>query len=521
MIYAMAGLALGDTTSAIDGFSIASAGISQRSAAWSALATICLNQGDYPKALNYADKSLDFNQLSSVALQTKILALRKLRREKEAGIELAKMEERDPLNHFIRIEKYLSVPSAENRSNVQKHITCELPHETYLEYALWYYRNGQLNEALKILEIAPQDQPVVLVWEAYLNHQTGHLKSASELLVKALKSNPEHVFPFRTETLRPLEWAGSATDNWKVKYYTGLIYLNAGAEEKGLNLWKSCENQPDFFPFYLSRSRHFNAESEQAKADIEKALTLAADDWRAGLVASKFYLERGDRSKAENLAATFYAENPQNYYLGLHYAKMLEMNRKYQSCINLLEKIKVLPNEGATESRVVWRNANIGNALELIKSKKYRKAVESISRSKEWPSNLGVGKPYLVDERMEDFIALYCYQKLHDEQSEADCMVAITGSAALENLSSDANDFLTAWLLRENGNKTKGDQTMKNLGDKNPESKIIQWCNAVYSGNQERAKSLFKEAGSNDQTSLLMERIVDELLRMGSYCCQP
>jgi hypothetical protein len=180
-----------------------------------------------------------------------------------------------------------------------------------------------------------------------------------------------------------------------------------------------------------------------------------------------------------------------------------------------------LPNEGATESRVVWRNANIGNALELIKSKKYRKAVESISRSKEWPSNLGVGKPYLVDERMEDFIAMYCYQKLHDKQSEADCLVAITGSAALENLSSDANDFLTAWLLRENGNKTKGDQTMKNLGDKNPESKIIQWCNAVYSGNQERAKSLFKEAGSNDQTSLLMERIVDELLRMGSYCCQP
>jgi hypothetical protein len=514
MIYGLAGLALGDTTSAIDGFSIASAGISQRSAAFDALASIFQSRDDFRKALGYAEKSLEFNQLSSSAGQQKILALRKLGRLKEAGMALTKLEMRDPLNHFIRFEKYLADPSDANKAEVQSHITCELPQETYLEYAMWYFRNGQSDDALKILTLAPHNQPVVLLWKAYLNNNSGNKHLVSDYLAKALEINPQLVFPFRKETLKPLEWAGSLSDNWKINYYTGLIYLNAGADEKGKNLWKNCGNKPDFYPFYLSRSRLFDAADDQAVADIEKALTLAGNEWRAGLFASKFYLEKGNKIKAEELACNFYSKNPQNYYLGLHYAKMLELNKKYESCISLLLKIKVLPNEGATESRIVWRNANIGNALDLIKSKKYSKALESITRSKNWPTNLGVGKPYLVDERMEEFIAMHCYQKLHDKQSETNCLSRLTSPSALQNLSSDVNDFLTAWLLTETGNKTEGDLIMKGLCEKNQDSKVIQWCNAVYAGNSERAKSLSKEVDSNDQTNLLVLRIVDELLQM-------
>ena len=196
------GLALGDTTSAIDGFSIASAGVSQRSAAYNALATVFVSKGDYRKSLGYAEKSLDFNQSGSDAIQLKILSLRKLGL-KEAATELAKLEKRDPLNHFIRFERYLADPSSDNKTKVQSHITGEMPQETYLEYALWYYRNGQVSDALKVLESIPQNHPVVLLWEGYLDHLTGKEQPASELLGKALNFNPQFVFPFRPETLKP------------------------------------------------------------------------------------------------------------------------------------------------------------------------------------------------------------------------------------------------------------------------------------------------------------------------------
>ena len=517
MIYGLAGLALGDTLSAIDGFSIASAGISQRSAAWTAIATIFLNKGDYPKALNYANKSLDFNQLSSVGTQSKIVALRKIGMLKEAAVELAKMEKRDPLNHFIRFERFLNNPSAENKTKVKNQITGELPHETYLENAMWYFRNGQFSDALKILELASQDQPVLLLWEGYLNHLKGNKSLASELLAKALDIDPQLVFPFRIETLKPLEWVRSISGSWKIPYYMGLIYFNAGNEEKGLDLWNNCGDRPDFFPFYLSRSRLPDTGSQQAEADIEKALNLAGNDWRTGLTASKFYLAKGNRIKAEELAGNFYTKNPQNYYLGLHYAKMLELNKKYSVCIVLLQKIEVLPNEGATESRIVWKNANTGNAMDLMKIGKYKKALESIARSKEWPENLGVGRPYIVDERMEDFIALQCYKKLNNKRSVKEFTDRIAGKDAVQNLSSDLNDFLSAWLLRENGNRREGDQIIKNLGEKNPDSKTIQWCNAVYAGDLAKAKTFSNTIDRNDQTNLMFERIVDELLNMGSY----
>ena len=521
MSYGLAGLALGDTTSAIDGFSLATASVSQRSAAYNGLASVFLSKGDFAKALEYADKSLEFNQLSSAAFQLKIVSLRKLGMQKEADFELAKLEKRDPLNHFIRFERFIVDPSAGNSAKVKSHITSELAHETYLENAMWYFRNGQLSDVLNILGIAPQDQPVVLLWEGYLNHLAGKKGVASEFVTKALLLSPQFVFPFRIETLKPLEWASKLSDNWKLSYYTGLVYLNAGAEEKGKNLWKSCGDKPDFYPFYLSRSRLADVKSEHAQADVERALSLAGNDWRTGLFASKFYMEKGNLKKAEELSGDFYRKNPQNYYIGLHYAKMLELNKKYEACVDLLLKMKVLPNEGATESRNVWKNANIGNALDLMKTKNYRKALENISRSKEWPLKLGVGRPYLVDERMEDFIALQCYQKLNNKQLAGQTHDLITGKEALQNLSSDANDFLTAWLLKESGNKPEGDRIMKELSDKNPSAKNIQWSVAVYSGSLERAKTLAKEIDMKDQKNLFMGRVVDELLHLGSYCCQP
>lgn len=507
MVYGLAGLALGDTTSAIDGFSIASAGISQRNAAYNALASVFMKQGDYRKALAYAEKSLVYNQLGSEAIQLKILCLRKIGMKEDVSTQLTKLEEKDPLNHFIRFERYLTNPSSENKTLAQKYITNELSHETYLEYALWYFRNGQLSDALKVMELAPENQPIVLFWEGYLNHLSGNEQAASVALKKAIELNPQFVFPFRAETLKPLEWAKTQSDNWKLNYYAGLIYLNAGADEKGRSLLNSCGDIPDFYPFYIVRSRLSDAGSQQAQADVERALVLAGNDWRVGLYASRFYLDRGNITKAEELAQNFYKGNPQNYYSGLHYAKVLELNKNYTKCVSLLQNILVLPNEGSVEGRIIWQNANIGNSLDLMKAQKYLKALESIARARQWPANLGVGKPYQVDERFEDFIALQCYKMLKDNKSAKKMQDQIIGFTGQMNLSPDTNEFLTAWLLKKAGKKVVGDQIMNKLLTENPSSKTILWCNAVYSGDLNLAKSLAKEVDGNDQIFLFLGRI--------------
>lgn len=510
MIYGLASLALKDTSSAIDGFSIATGSVLRRTAAFNALASVCLGKGDYLKAVNYAEKSLISNQLGTEAVQMKILSYRKLGKTEEFINALNELEKNDPLNHFIRFERFLSNPSSLNKTEAQTRITNELPHETYLEYALWYFRNGQKADATKILGLAPVNQPIVLIWTAYINHCEGNEQLAVALVNQAFQINPQFVFPSRPETLQPLEWAKKMTDDWKLSYYEGLIYLNAGEKEKTLDLWQSCGETPDFYPFYIARSKLNDASSKQAQADVERALVFAGNNWQAGLFASKFYFKRGDILKSEELARYYYGQKPQNYYLGLHFAKLLELEKHYPECISILQKIQVLPNEGATEGHVTWRNANIGKSLDLINAKKYRKALESINLARQWPINLGVGKPYQVDERLEDFIALQCYRKLNDSRSTNKMQERIIGVHEPADSRFISNDFITAWLLKETGNQPEGDEIMNRISETNPQNKSAQWCIAIYYGDKERAREIANEIAGSDPSILFLDRMFNE-----------
>lgn len=512
MIYGLASLALNDTTSAMDGFSIASAGISLRSAAYNALASLFMSLDDYRRSLDYTEKSFDNNRLGSDAAQLKILALRKLGKNKTADDELAILEKKDPLNHFIRFERFLRAPSTANKNQAQDHITNELPGETYLDYATWYYRNGQYADALKILELAPQDHPVVLLWEGYLNHLAGNEQGASRLAGIAVQASPLLVFPYRPESLKPIEWAKNLSDSWKLNYYSGLIYMNAGAKEKAMALWNECGNRPDFFPFYIARSKSAGQTSTQAMADLERALSLAGNDWRTGLYASRFYSEKGNTKKSEEVVRDLYDTNAGNYYLALHFAKVLAMNGKYTEVIKLLRDVVVLPNEGATEGRIIWRNANIGHALDLMKQKKNREALKSIDMARQWPVNLGVGRPYEVDERFEDFMALTCYSNLKDKMSAGKITDKFIDKSVQMRLVGNQNDFLTAWILKESGNQAEGDRIINNLLAENPPSPILQWCHAVYTGEKDKAESIAAGIDKSDQTFLFLNRMFSEFI---------
>ena len=510
--YALSSLALGDTISAIDGFSIASASVAERAAGYNGLASIFINKRDYKKALSYVSKSLTYNSLGEDAIQMEILCLRKLGLTTEAKDALGKLESTDPLNHIIRFETYFLNPTYENRKPIETHITNEMPHETYLEYALWYYKNGQISDANKVLELTPMEHPVVLLWKAYLNHLKGEEQEASALVNRALQQSTELVFPFRSETLLPLRWAMSVSDDWKLNYYAGLVYLGRGNQEKGKDLWMKCGNNPDIFSFFIARSRLFDAGSKQALNDVEKALSLAENNWRSGLFASRFFMKLGNNEKAKKLAADFYQKYSDNYYLALQHARLLEKNGEFSKCIATLQKTVVLPNEGATEGRIIWKNANIGLALELFKEHKYKKALKSIQKAKQWPVNLGVGKPYVVDERLENYIALQCFNKLKDSSSAKKMEQSIIEFKNNHALINGTNDLLTALLLKEDGKMAEADRIMDELIKKNPSSKTVQWCNAIYKGDNDKANTLAPEIDSSDKNFLFLKRIFGELL---------
>ncbi len=92
-----------------------------------------------------------------------------------------------------------------------------------------------------------------------------------------------------------------------------------------------------------------------------------------------------------------------------------------------------------------------------------------------WPVNLGSGKPYNPDERMENFILAYCSEKLGRE-ADTDTFYSRVSDYKLSNRSMDNSLLYLQVLSLENTGSTEAAQKLleKAINDY-PDSKYIKW----------------------------------------------
>jgi len=493
-LYGVANARLKKYTDAIDGFSIASSSIEYRAASYVEMAKIFMIQKQLKQAESYALKAIETNPMLVPSYELLATICRTKGQKDAAQKVLSELEALDPLDHVGRFENYLINPSKQAADNFTGMIRTELTHEVYLELAAWYYNLGLEKEVAMLLDLAPE-QTEILYWRAFIAHKAGDGKKASELLAKANQSSPEFVYPFLQESIEPLSWAIENSVVWNPNYYLALIYWNTNKLEKAKVLFAKCGDEPDFYPFYLSRVKlNGITDAKSAERDLLKAVTLAPEAWRAGLQLSRFYENQKNFAKAKEVAVAFFTKHPQNYYLGLNLAKQLSLNGEPEACVKLLAKLSVLPNEGATDGYNLWRESNLLVAMDLYKSKKYKLAIPYIAQSRTWPENLGVGKPYDTDERLADFIEAMCYKAMGktDKGLVLDKAVA-SYCQSDEYQPSGSADLLSAWILRKGGNTNKADALITALKKKFPEQKNTRWADAIYTGNKSQASSISKE----------------------------
>ena len=85
---------------------------------------------------------------------------------------------------------------------------------------------------------------------------------------------------------------------------------------------------------------------------------------------------------------------------------------QYEKAIDILENLKILPYEHAGEGRELYEKAYFNSAINKINDGRIDEAIKLIIKSKLWPEELGVGKPYKPDERIQNFLLYICYKKL-------------------------------------------------------------------------------------------------------------
>jgi Flp pilus assembly protein TadD len=411
-IYGVISRKLGRFVDAKETLGWAARSMKYRSGAYSQMAEIFLKEGRLDLALDYTQRSLEFNASNINSLQVQATTYRLLRKSEAARQVLGRLLEIDPLNHTARFELHLLQPSADTLANFQSLIRNEMPHETYLETALYYVSLGRDEDALKVLEAGPV-YPSLLYWRAYLLKDKNAGQSRS-LLEKAGALSPYLVFPFREECIPVYAWAkAAAPENWKGAYYLGLIFWGKSRNDEALREMTALGEKPDFAPFYITRGFLEKEKNiQKTGADFEKAMVLDAKDWRNWHQLIALYNETNRAEQALGLAQKAAQQFPGESVIAVDLARTSMNNKRYQDSYNVLGKATILPYEGQRDVHSLFVSSQICLALVEMKAGRYAQAVKWLEASKEYPERLGTGRPYNPDYRIQDTLQRISYEKM-------------------------------------------------------------------------------------------------------------
>ncbi|MDN5214473.1 DUF5107 domain-containing protein [Fulvivirgaceae bacterium BMA12] len=490
-VYGLVNRQLQNFDDARSGFAVATADGNFRVAAYLNLARLALRKNNYSTALRYAEKSISGNQDNLLGWQLKAISLRKLGKNDDYQNTLTHISNLDPTYVFVAFERFFASGEGGAFDFRAKGLTNELPHESLIALALSYVGCGLFEEAIACLETGP-DHPVIAYWLSYLYHHQGDRSKEADYLNKALNASPEMVFPFRLETLAALAHAAEKTDHWKTQYYRALIYVHLGREEEARQLLKDIGMKADFAPFYLFRHQ-FMADKEMA--DIQKALKLSGNDWRTNLAAAKSVQTPKIANQYINKA---YKLNPGHPELILAKARIYFGNRQYRKGFEFLKKQQLIPYEGANEGRKIYYENAMLAALEAVKKNNWIEAIKYLEMSKQWPENLGAGRPYSVDERLPDFVLAYAHEKSGSKQVADEYYEKVI---AFDDESGNS-PLLLAQLLA--AKRTGNSEKLQLLIDKylNSEHEDIQWAMTTFRSkpvaSEEAAEGDFDKTFLND-----------------------
>ncbi|MCX6223293.1 MAG: DUF5107 domain-containing protein, partial [Bacteroidia bacterium] len=445
-------------------FGLAARSMEYRSAAYTGLAEIALVENKLDQAFKYSRLAQDYNRYDIKAMQIEAIANRLAGLPAQAAEVLNRLTGIDPLSHFARFEQYLGNPTPGNLNSFKSQIINEFPEQTYLELAIFYHNLNLGKEAIELLELAP-DQVEVQYWRAYLSRNsqdTSQYGRTLESSLRTLESSPtKFVFPYRPETFRVLEWAELVQPAWQNRYYMGLIRLNLDDSLKAKELFKSCRDEPTEAHFYLTRAKLFEgSEEELVLRDLFRATNLAPGDWRTWHALGNFFVRNRAWTQYLEISRKATAIIPGHMILDFDQAKAELYKRNYDQSIDILNKMILLPAEGAREGHEIYRSALILRSLDYFRHQRYQKAIKDLEDARQWPETLGVGRPYLADERIEDYLSGLCYLQLNQADEAEKYFSKVLTYTSVQKPGWDSPYLLAALSYRLLNRESEGDRLL-------------------------------------------------------------
>jgi tetratricopeptide (TPR) repeat protein len=239
-----------------------------------------------------------------------------------------------------------------------------------------------------------------------------------------------------------------------------------------------------------------------------KAQQLAPNEWRTVLALSQFYEENQLYDKALEWAKKGSAQFPDNYILAYQLAKNMLISGEYKEALSILTKTNILPNEGASYGRTTYRQACILDAINNLQNNKNKNALSLIKMAREWPENLGVGKPYNTDERIEDYLENVYWTKSRNA-AKAKVLEDKVIESTLQSTKASSSDYLGTILMKNSGREKEATDLLNRKIEKEPKNLVAQWNLAKFNGNNAEAENLKRKIETENGGSFFSPKVRD------------
>ena len=467
---------LGKIVDALDGFEIAAITTPMRSAAYTEISKIHFIRKEYDKATEYAQKSLINNGLNIEGLQLLYLCYKQKQKTKESDEIAKKINMIDPFNLLLSYET-----TAPDMRRFSQKIRNEMPVQSFLELAVWYYSLGMEDKSHTLLKAAPANAEAKY-WLAFLSKNTAE---EATFLHDADAQNPSYVFPFRSESKEVFEWAMSKSDSWKPVYYMALLQGSANNIDDARNLLEKLGKQPGFPPFYSLRASMVVNDTDK-EHDLKKAISLAPNDWRYNHQLTNHYLGKKEYVEALQTIKPFHATHKSHFPTVFLYVRTLTYNRQYDEADKVLNTIHILPFEGERGGRVMYREIKMTLAIQALAKGKTREAGQKVVESLQWPRKLGVGKPYddQVDTRLEDWINAMIAIKL---KKPADKELYLKKVVLATQRGNNPSTLLQCLAWSQLGEQQKANDLFAEWSSFQRNSTVQEWGDRFYKNNRDKA----------------------------------
>ncbi len=377
-----------------------------QSPAYFALAQMECIKGDFTKALEMINASLNVNVRNTKAITAKAYILRKLGRNSEALVLLKNVLEIDPLDYWSLSEQSILAGNGAkfiNKADDTRGIGIVRQQEL-LEMATEYGSIGAYNEAIALLEeaIASGDPyskfPLMYYYTGYYNSLKGNQSTALSYFQKGNAQPSDYCFPFRLEEIRLFETVvkESPSDAKAYQYMGDLLYY-LEQKDQAIAAWeKAAQLDPKSGMVQRNLGFAYDRAGQTAKAIswYEKSIQADPSNPRTFIEIDQLYEKTNKPAKdrlalmQKNMKTILQHDDAVIRLLGL-YNEMGE----YDKAIKIMDTRHFHVWEGGGQVHDIFVDAHLLNGLKLANSKKYDAAIKEYTVADTYPDNLEVGRP--------------------------------------------------------------------------------------------------------------------------------